>query len=55
MSINRNKSITVRVTAKVEKELKKLASDDRRTLADYVRIMIEDRLREERKRRELEE
>lgn len=39
----------------MERELRKLAADDRRTLADYVRLMIEDRLREEKERRELEE
>lgn len=55
MKLNRNKSITIRVTAKMERELRKLAADDRRTLADYVRLMIEDRLREEKERRELEE
>lgn len=55
MKLNRNKSITVRVTAKHERELKKYAAEDRRSLADYVRIMIEDKLRQERERRELEE
>ena len=51
MPVNRSKSITVRVTAKMERELKALAYADRRTLADYVRLMIEDKLAESRKKR----
>ena len=51
MPVNRSKSITVRVTAKMERELKSLAAADRRPLADYVRIMLEDRLAEANKRK----
>ena len=51
MPVNRSKQITVRITAKMEKELKALANADRRTLADYVRLMIEDKLAESRNKR----
>ena len=41
--------VITRVTPEVKRQLEELAKRDRRTLSDYLRIMIEDHIKEQKK------
>jgi hypothetical protein len=46
----KTEAIIIRVDKKMKVDLEKIANDDRRKLSDFLRIMIEDKINEKKKK-----
>lgn len=51
----KKETITIRTTEKTKKEIKRIARDERRSISDYINLLLEKEIKEKREKEREEE